>query len=240
MGYLLILSALPGLAMVVYAFLRFGPLLGGRSGIRRRPDLVPLVSLSGRRGEADRDRTHRSGSLPAAEQGLRSLLVPGLSPDQHQAHRPSALCDAVSADVPADCWEQASGAASRFRRPCASCPIFSRSRTEAFSPMPASSADIAATSALSRSAPNRIGTRSFVGNSALVPVGIDIGDNGLIGVMSTPPPRRAAHGGRHTLARLARFRAAAHAGGQPVQRPADIQPKRPARGVAGDRSNSCG
>jgi non-ribosomal peptide synthetase-like protein len=34
---------------------------------------------------------------------------------------------------------------------------------------------------------NRIGKRSFIGNSALVPAGTDIGDNGLIGVMSTPP-----------------------------------------------------
>jgi non-ribosomal peptide synthetase-like protein len=34
---------------------------------------------------------------------------------------------------------------------------------------------------------NKIGKRSFVGNSALVPAGIDVGDNGLIGVMSTPP-----------------------------------------------------
>jgi non-ribosomal peptide synthetase-like protein len=35
---------------------------------------------------------------------------------------------------------------------------------------------------------NRIGERTFIGNSALVPAGIDVGDNGLIGVMSTPPP----------------------------------------------------
>jgi non-ribosomal peptide synthetase-like protein len=35
--------------------------------------------------------------------------------------------------------------------------------------------------------PNRIGARSFVGNSALVPGGIDIGDDCLIGVQSTPP-----------------------------------------------------
>jgi carbonic anhydrase/acetyltransferase-like protein (isoleucine patch superfamily) len=34
---------------------------------------------------------------------------------------------------------------------------------------------------------NKIGKRSFVGNSAMVPAGIDVGDNGLIGVMSTPP-----------------------------------------------------
>src|SRR5262249_48763695 len=34
---------------------------------------------------------------------------------------------------------------------------------------------------------NKIGTRTFVGNSALVPAGIDIGDNGLLGVMSLPP-----------------------------------------------------
>ncbi len=35
--------------------------------------------------------------------------------------------------------------------------------------------------------PNRIGKHTFIGNSALVPAGIDIGDNCLIGVMSTPP-----------------------------------------------------
>ncbi len=35
--------------------------------------------------------------------------------------------------------------------------------------------------------PNKIGARSFVGNSALVPGGIDIGDDCLIGVQSTPP-----------------------------------------------------
>lgn len=34
---------------------------------------------------------------------------------------------------------------------------------------------------------NRIAERSFIGNSALVPAGIDIGDDCLIGVMSTPP-----------------------------------------------------
>jgi non-ribosomal peptide synthetase-like protein len=35
--------------------------------------------------------------------------------------------------------------------------------------------------------PNRIGARSFVGNSALVPGGIDVSDDCLIGVQSTPP-----------------------------------------------------
>jgi non-ribosomal peptide synthetase-like protein len=35
--------------------------------------------------------------------------------------------------------------------------------------------------------PNRVGSRTFIGNSALVPAGIDIGDDGLIGVLSTPP-----------------------------------------------------
>jgi non-ribosomal peptide synthetase-like protein len=34
---------------------------------------------------------------------------------------------------------------------------------------------------------NKIGKRTFVGNSALVPAGVDLGDNGLVGVMSTPP-----------------------------------------------------
>jgi non-ribosomal peptide synthetase-like protein len=34
---------------------------------------------------------------------------------------------------------------------------------------------------------NNIGARSFVGNSALVPAGIDVGSDSLIGVMSTPP-----------------------------------------------------
>jgi non-ribosomal peptide synthetase-like protein len=35
--------------------------------------------------------------------------------------------------------------------------------------------------------PNRIGARSFIGNSALVPGGVDVGDDCLIGVQSTPP-----------------------------------------------------
>ena len=34
---------------------------------------------------------------------------------------------------------------------------------------------------------NRIGARSFIGNSALVPGGVDVGDDCLIGVQSTPP-----------------------------------------------------
>jgi non-ribosomal peptide synthetase-like protein len=34
---------------------------------------------------------------------------------------------------------------------------------------------------------NKIGKRTFVGNSALVPAGVDLGDNSLVGVMSTPP-----------------------------------------------------
>jgi non-ribosomal peptide synthetase-like protein len=35
--------------------------------------------------------------------------------------------------------------------------------------------------------PNRVGNRTFVGNSALVPLGVNLGDDGLIGVLSTPP-----------------------------------------------------
>ncbi|HEY5225284.1 MAG TPA: amino acid adenylation domain-containing protein, partial [Methylovirgula sp.] len=35
--------------------------------------------------------------------------------------------------------------------------------------------------------PNRIGGRTFIGNSALVPGGIDVGKDSLIGVLSTPP-----------------------------------------------------
>ncbi len=34
---------------------------------------------------------------------------------------------------------------------------------------------------------NRVGRRTFVGNSALVPAGINLGDDGLVGVLSTPP-----------------------------------------------------
>lgn len=34
---------------------------------------------------------------------------------------------------------------------------------------------------------NKVGSRSFIGNSALVPVGCNVGDNCLIGVMSVPP-----------------------------------------------------
>lgn len=34
---------------------------------------------------------------------------------------------------------------------------------------------------------NHVGNRTFVGNSAFVPAGINLGDDGLIGVLSTPP-----------------------------------------------------
>lgn len=34
---------------------------------------------------------------------------------------------------------------------------------------------------------NKVGSRTFVGNSALVPAGTSLGDDGLIGVLSTPP-----------------------------------------------------
>ena len=46
--------------------------------------------------------------------------------------------------------------------------------------------------------PNKIGKRTFIGNSALVPSGTDLGDNGLVGVMSTPPAgmRRMPNGTR--------------------------------------------
>jgi len=35
--------------------------------------------------------------------------------------------------------------------------------------------------------PNKIGKRTFIGNSAMVPAGVDVGNDSLIGVMSTPP-----------------------------------------------------
>lgn len=38
----------------------------------------------------------------------------------------------------------------------------------------------------------RIGYRSFIGNSALLPTGANVGDNVLIGVLSTPPATQAA------------------------------------------------
>lgn len=34
---------------------------------------------------------------------------------------------------------------------------------------------------------NKIGKRTFVGNSAFVPAGVELGNNGLVGVLSTPP-----------------------------------------------------
>ena len=38
---------------------------------------------------------------------------------------------------------------------------------------------------------NRIGSRSFVGNSAVLPVGSSLGDGCLLGVQSVPPPEPA-------------------------------------------------
>jgi len=45
---------------------------------------------------------------------------------------------------------------------------------------------------------NKIGKRTFIGNSALVPAGVDVGDDSLIGVMSMPPAgvTRAPNGTR--------------------------------------------
>ncbi len=43
-------------------------------------------------------------------------------------------------------------------------------------------------------AENRIGRRTFVGNNSLMPVGTSLGDNSLLGVLSTPPPDGAAEG----------------------------------------------
>jgi non-ribosomal peptide synthetase-like protein len=37
---------------------------------------------------------------------------------------------------------------------------------------------------------NKVGSRSFIGNSALVPVGCSVGDNCLIGVLSVPPAEK--------------------------------------------------
>jgi non-ribosomal peptide synthetase-like protein len=39
---------------------------------------------------------------------------------------------------------------------------------------------------------NHVGSRSFVGNSAILPVGASIGDNSLLGVLSAPPSRTDA------------------------------------------------
>jgi non-ribosomal peptide synthetase-like protein len=48
--------------------------------------------------------------------------------------------------------------------------------------------------------PNMIGNRTFVGNSALVPGGTDLGDNSLIGVLSAPPSdQKCLRNGTHWL-----------------------------------------
>ncbi len=39
--------------------------------------------------------------------------------------------------------------------------------------------------------PNKIGARTFVGNSALTPPGVELGENTLIGVLSTPPAKQS-------------------------------------------------
>ncbi|MCX6902041.1 MAG: peptide synthetase, partial [Verrucomicrobia bacterium] len=54
---------------------------------------------------------------------------------------------------------------------------------------------------------NRIGARSFIGNSALLPPGVVIGNNALIGCLSTPPadPSEAARDGAAWLGSPAMF-----------------------------------
>ncbi len=53
---------------------------------------------------------------------------------------------------------------------------------------------------------NRIGRRSFIGNSALVPGGANVGSDSLIGVMSKPPIAYVQTPDGDTLARIAELR----------------------------------
>ena len=57
--------------------------------------------------------------------------------------------------------------------------------------------------------PNKIGKRTFIGNSAMVPSGVDVGNDSLIGVMSTPPAG-IVRARWHALARFAELRASGH------------------------------
>src|SRR2546427_12315673 len=51
-------------------------------------------------------------------------------------------------------------------------------------------------------APTKIGRRTFLGNSAVVPAGTTIGENSLLGVLTVPPsaPGQAVQGGSSWLA----------------------------------------
>jgi non-ribosomal peptide synthetase-like protein len=48
-------------------------------------------------------------------------------------------------------------------------------------------------------AKSRVGNRSFIGNSAILPIGADVGDECLIGCLSTPPPNRETPKGSEWL-----------------------------------------
>ena len=70
---------------------------------------------------------------------------------------------------------------------------------------------------------NKIGKRTFVGNSAHVPAGVDLGNNGLVGVMSTPPSGTIRTADGTSLARFSGFCTSIHPAGFLLLSPSDVR-----------------
>jgi non-ribosomal peptide synthetase-like protein len=197
MGYLLILSALPGLAMTVYAFLHFGPL----SAVAAAFAAVPISFLwylflvvAVKRLAIGRvvPGVHRQQSKDYVRYWFLAYLLTNtrhiVLPLYATLYLPTFL-RLLGASI---------GRGVEISTAMRIVPELLKIEDGSFLADACIVGGHRCYLGLVEISPNRIGTRSFIGNSALVPVGIDIGNNGLIGVLSTPPPgvKRTADGTR--------------------------------------------
>ena len=197
MGYLLILSALPGMAMTVYAFVGFGPLWAVAAAFAAVPIsflwylfLVVVVKrlaigriVPGIYRQQSKDYV-RYWFLAYLLTNTRHIVLPLYA----TLYLPTFL-RLLGAKI---------GRGVEISTAMRIVPELLQIEDGGFLADACIVGGHRSHLGLVEVAPNRIGTRSFIGNSALVPVGIDIGNNGLIGVLSTPPPgvERTADGTR--------------------------------------------
>ena len=99
MGYILILSALPAIALVACALYAGGPWWGAAVAFATVPISILWylkVVISVKRILIGRDSFR---DIRRAQPGVFALLVPGLFDEQHQKYSASAVCDAIFAEI---------------------------------------------------------------------------------------------------------------------------------------------
>jgi non-ribosomal peptide synthetase-like protein len=197
MGYLLILSALPGLAMVIYAFLRFGPLWAAAAALAAVPVsfvwyLLVVVMVKRLAVGRIEPGVYRQQSKAYVRYWFLAYLLTNtrhiVLPLYATLYLPGFL-RLLGASI---------GRGVEISTAMRIVPDLLTIEDGSFLADACMVGGHRSYLGLVEIPPNRIGRRSFIGNSAMVPVGVDIGDNGLIGVLSTPPPgvRRTPDGSR--------------------------------------------